>query len=75
VCGKGFGVMLFVSTNWAIRAEREAVRAGLDVTLIPTPRDLSSDCGTSLRFKWVDREPLLRLLEERSVRFEQIALL
>jgi len=68
-----FGVMLFYSTNWAIRAESLAVRAGLDVNLIPTPRHLSSDCGTALRFHWVDREALMRLLNERDVDFAQVA--
>lgn len=68
-----FGVMLFHSTSWAIRAERLAVRAGLGVTLIPTPRHLSSDCGTALRFRWADREALLALLKDRDVDFERVA--
>jgi hypothetical protein len=68
-----FGVMLFYSTNWAIRAERLAVRAGLDVNLIPTPRHLSSDCGTALRFHWADQEVLIGLLKEHEVGFAQVA--
>ena len=68
-----FGVMLFYSTNWAIRAERIAVRAGLEVKLIPTPRHLSSDCGTALRFMWADREALITLLNEHKVAYEEIA--
>jgi hypothetical protein len=71
VNGGAFGVMLFHSTNWAIRAERVAVRAGLQVRLIPTPRHLSSDCGTALRFLWEDREALIELLEERDVGFQK----
>ncbi len=66
-----FGVMLFYSTNWAIRAERIAVRAGLEVKLIPTPRHLSSDCGTALRFMWADREALITLLNEHKVAYER----
>jgi hypothetical protein len=50
-----------------------AVRAGLEVTLVPTPRHLSSDCGTALRFRWADREALLALLKDRDVDFERVA--
>jgi hypothetical protein len=65
--------MIFRSTNWAIRAERVAVRAGLQVNLVPTPRHLSSDCGTALRFHWADREALIALLKERDVDFVDVA--
>jgi glycerophosphoryl diester phosphodiesterase len=68
-----FGVVLFNSTNWALRAERESNRAGLDIMLVPTPRHLSSDCGTALRFKWPDREALVELLQERGVEFHGIS--
>jgi len=59
-----YGVALFKSTHQAIRAEKLAVEAGLEVKLIPTPRHLSSDCGMALRFRWGDRERLAKLLEE-----------
>ncbi len=68
-----FGVMLFYSTNWAIRAERVAKKAGFEVKLIPTPRHLSSDCGTALRFRWPDRDALATLLEEHKVVLEKVA--
>jgi hypothetical protein len=35
-----------------MHAEAVLVRANLDIKLIPTPRELSSDCGTSIRFDW-----------------------
>ncbi|MEW6199859.1 MAG: DUF3343 domain-containing protein [Planctomycetota bacterium] len=50
-----FVVILFHSTSHAIAAERAAKRAGLDVKLVPTPRELSSDCGSALRIAAVDR--------------------
>lgn len=48
-------VVLFHSTSHAIAAERAAKRAGLDVKLVPTPRELSSDCGSALRIAAADR--------------------
>ena len=68
-----YGVMLFYSTNWAIRAEKVAKKAGFEVKLIPTPRHLSSDCGTALRFRWRDRDALATLLEEHKVALEEVA--
>ncbi|MFB0546729.1 MAG: DUF3343 domain-containing protein [Anaerolineae bacterium] len=45
-----YGVLLFDSTQAALRAEKILKAEGLTVKLIPVPRQLSSDCGISLRF-------------------------
>jgi hypothetical protein len=47
-----YGVILFYTTSSAMRAERVLDREGYSVELIPTPRELSSDCGIALRFGW-----------------------
>jgi len=52
------GVVLFHTTTSALRAEKVLQKAGLKVKLIPTPRELSSDCGIALRFDLADRETL-----------------
>lgn len=49
------GVVLFHTTTSALRAEKALKKAGLTVKLIPTPRELSSDCGIALRFELPDR--------------------
>lgn len=63
----GYGVILFHSTQSAIKAERAVVKSGLDARLIPTPRHLSSNCGSALRFLWSEAEKICRLLEEAGV--------
>jgi len=68
-----YGVALFYSTNWAIRAEKLALNAGFQVKLVPTPRQLSADCGTALRFDWPDRDRLTVLLEDNEIAIEQVA--
>ena len=45
-----YGVVLFHTTSAAMRAEKVLKNAGIAVKLIPTPRELSSDCGISARF-------------------------
>ncbi len=59
------GVVLFHTTSAAMRAEKVLVQAGLQVKLIPTPREFSSDCGIALRFEWEYVEEVRRLLGER----------
>ena len=48
------GILIFHSIHRVMRAEKELKAAGLDVRLMPVPRELSSDCGLSLAFSWVD---------------------
>lgn len=45
-------ILLFHTSNHAIRAERLLKRAGLKCRLKPVPRHLSSDCGVSLEIEW-----------------------
>jgi hypothetical protein len=62
-----YGVVLFYSTAHAIRAERVLQRAGLKIKMIPTPRQLSSDCGIALRFFWEDEGRVAATLEQNNV--------
>ena len=50
-----YAVILVHSTSHAIQAERVLKRAGLTVKLVPTPRHLSSDCGSAVRIAAADR--------------------
>jgi hypothetical protein len=67
-----FGVVLFYSTSAAIRAEKLTKEAGLKVKLIPVPRQLSSDCGLSLRFEWDQAEVVRVVLEAKGVETQGI---
>jgi hypothetical protein len=67
-----FGVILFYTTSSAIRAEKVALKAGIDCKLIPTPRELSSDCGIALRFKWSDTDRIKSCLEKVGVEYSLV---
>ena len=41
-------IFLFHTSTSALRAEKLLKRLGLTVKLVPTPRQLSSDCGIAL---------------------------
>lgn len=46
-----FGYVLFHTSAAAFRTERLAIAAGIPgARLVPTPRELSSDCGVAMRF-------------------------
>lgn len=69
-----YGVVLVPSTSHAIRAERVCHLAGLKVKLIPTPRQLSSNCGTALRFNWEEQEKVEEALRTNKVDYEGVHL-
>ena len=45
-----YGIVLFDTTQAAIKAEKALDKAGIRIKLIPVPRHISSNCGISLRF-------------------------
>lgn len=69
-----FGIVTFHSTSHAIQAEKVCRKCGIEVKLIPTPRQLSSDCGVSLRFSPEDKEAVLAALQERKVEISLLAM-
>ena len=48
------GVVLFYSMHAVFRLEKALKKHSVGCKAIPTPRYLSSDCGTALRFSWAD---------------------
>jgi hypothetical protein len=66
------GVVLFASTHFAIRAEKIAKEKGLDVKLVPVPRQLSSDCGVCLRFSWDQKNRIEEVLNQAGLQTEGV---
>jgi hypothetical protein len=66
------GVVLFHSTSHAIRGEKVLTKAGFRIKMIPTPRQLSSDCGMALRFDRGSWSEVAAVLEENRVPFSGI---
>ncbi len=69
------GVCLFYSSSMALRAEKVLKKAGFAVKLIPTPRQLSSDCGIALQFNWEEREQVREVLRQSGVEVAQLCAL
>jgi transposase len=63
------GVVLFHTDAAVFRAERLLQAAGIDVALVPTPREFSSDCGLAIRVPWDASEQVLRRLQAAGIEF------
>jgi hypothetical protein len=55
-----------------MKAEKVLEKAGLEIKLIPTPRQFSSDCGISLRFRLDDFNEVKSLLFSANVEINSI---
>lgn len=67
-----FAVILVYSTSRAIQAERVLTRVPLPARLIPTPRHLSSDCGSAVRIRNEDRTASAAALAAAGVPIDRI---
>ena len=52
------GILIFHSIHRVMKAEKALKLAGLDVRLVPVPRQLSSDCGLAIAFRLDQRGAL-----------------
>jgi hypothetical protein len=66
------GVVLFHTVHDMFTLQRELERQGLGVKAIPTPRHLSSDCGTALRFDTKDVETVRKSVDALSMEIQGI---
>ena len=51
------GLIVFDSTNMALKAERSLKGAGIHCSVIPTPPEITAECGIALliRGEWVEK--------------------
>ena len=70
-----FAAILVHSTSHAIQIERLMREAGLTVKLIPTPRHLSSDCGSAVRIDAGDQARCAQLLSDANVAIDRLEML
>jgi len=69
---KMFYCLTFDSTHYAIKTEKKLKGNNLDVSIIPTPREISASCGLSIKFLELQKEDVCNLLDSED--FERINL-
>lgn len=65
-------IVAFNSTHHAIRTDKVLNEKNLKVTTLPTPREISSSCGISVRFLKEDMDTVLDSLEENEILYNGI---
>lgn len=65
-----YGILLFHTTTSAFKAEKALIKAGLIVKPVPTPRELSSNCGIALRFSFTDATEIQQKLDRDQIEYE-----
>ncbi|NBG87856.1 DUF3343 domain-containing protein [Isachenkonia alkalipeptolytica] len=65
-------IMTFHTTYHALNFEKALKEKGIEVKLIPVPRDLSSSCGSAARFNLKDREKALALAREYHIELDEL---
>ncbi len=66
------GVILCKRSSVALQIETRLQEAGFDVAMIPVPREISDDCGVSVRFVWDDLEQIDALLKSLGIETDGI---
>ena len=65
-------VVLVENSSHAIKAKKVLVENGIDAKLIPTPRSVSSNCGSAVRILERDWADAKKALEENEAAYSQI---
>ena len=67
-------VITFPSTHYALKAEKVLKGAGLEIEVIPVPRELSSSCGLAIPILEEEEDKALDILRENRVETEGVHL-
>lgn len=66
-------VITFKSTHHAIKTEKKLKDVGIDIRMIPTPREITASCGLSIKFEDKDSDRIQDIVNNM-VQNEEIAI-
>ena len=61
-------IITFESVHQALRAEKVLKKEGIAVTILPVPRDISSDCGIAVKFPCEEESRIKTVLDTNNVK-------
>ena len=67
-----YGIILFNTTQAAIKAEKVLNLSGIKIKLIPVPRHISASCGVSIRFDLLMMDKIKSILNKNDVPYSKI---
>lgn len=62
-------VLTFESVHDVMKTEKLLKKSNISVKMIPTPRDLSSDCGTSILVEIFNKKSVQELLNGNNLHY------
>ena len=65
-------IVTFFTVHQALRAEKVLIAEGFKISMIPVPREISSDCGIALAFACGDETRVKTVLDSNTVKTECI---
>ena len=65
-------LIAFDSIHQALRAEKEFLKAGLKVELVPTPREISASCGQSIALSAADLPDAIEIISREIIRYRGV---
>lgn len=65
-------IVAFNSTHHAIRTDKLLNESNMKVTTLPTPREISSSCGISVRFLKDDIDKVIDIIESNEILYHGI---
>lgn len=66
------GIILFKTRALVMQADKALTGEGYTVTVVPTPRQYTGDCGIAVRFPWSYREAVTSVLKNASLEYQDI---
>jgi hypothetical protein len=65
-------IITFLTVHQALKAEKVLLKNGFAITMIPVPREISSDCGVALKFECEEEARVAKILESNMVKIESM---
>jgi len=66
-----YSILIFESTHKVLKAEQLLIENNIKCDIIPTPKELSSACGISIRLNpiAIEMQTILTILEKNTIDF------
>lgn len=65
-------IVTFQNTHEAMKAEREAIKQKIKLTVIPTPTYITKSCGISLKIDEENIQNIIKLINEETIAVKEI---
>ena len=65
-----YGIILFHSKTVVMAAEKLLTSEGYSISLMPTPRQITSDCALGLRFSWSQNDAIKAILAKANIEIQ-----